>query len=135
MATYKGRDVAIIEEVLNDRSKVRIRTEALDVITVNKSEVTIYDPKDIPEPKKDPSFEYRYPSKEEEEVYLKLKALKLKEIKEQTLKDERQAARKMSPNSGKPTQPIAKPSTSGTVVPALAPGEYAKLRADKAAAK
>jgi len=128
MATYKGRDIAIIEEVLNDRSKVRIRTEALDVIVVNKSEVTIYDPKDIPAPKTDPSFEYRYPSKEEEEVYLKLKALKLKEIKEQTLKDERQAARK-------PTQSVAKPSTSGTVVPALAPGEFAKLRADKAAAK
>jgi len=126
MATFKGRDIAIVDEVWNDHSKVNIRSlEDGTLSVVNKSEVTVYDPKDIPTPKKDSTYDYRYPSKDEEEVYLKLKALKAKAVQDQKLKDERQAPRK---------QEVVKQSTpvnSGNIVPALAPGEYAKLRAAK----
>jgi len=126
MATFKGRDIAIVDEVWNDHSKVNIRSlEDGTLSVVNKSEVTVYDPKDIPTSKKDSTYDYRYPSKDEEEVYLKLKALKAKAVQDQKLKDERQAPRK---------QEVVKQSTpvkSGNIVPALAPGEYAKLRAAK----
>lgn len=68
MATYKGREVSILGNVARDEDVViRIRTVDGEEI-VKRSEVTIYDPKDVPEtmePPKDRLFGFKKASKQE----------------------------------------------------------------------